>query len=51
VAVGAEKRAAVIAALAGGASKAAVSRTFGIKRSTLIDTLRRAGWTGGKGAA
>jgi len=41
-----EKLEAVIAALEGGASKAAVCRTFGIARSTLIDTLARAGWTG-----
>ncbi|HYD55850.1 MAG TPA: recombinase family protein [Burkholderiales bacterium] len=41
-----EKLEAVIAALNGGASKAAVCRTFGIARSTLIETLARAGWTG-----
>jgi DNA invertase Pin-like site-specific DNA recombinase len=41
-----EKLDAVIAALEGGTSKAAVCRTFGIARSTLIDTLARAGWTG-----
>lgn len=41
-----EKLEAVIAALEGGTSKAAVCRTFGIARSTLIDTLKRAGWTG-----
>jgi DNA invertase Pin-like site-specific DNA recombinase len=41
-----EKLEAVIAALEGGASKAAVCRTFGIARSTLLDTLARAGWTG-----
>jgi DNA invertase Pin-like site-specific DNA recombinase len=41
-----EKLEAVIAALDGGTSKAAVCRTFGIARSTLIDTLARAGWTG-----
>src|ERR1700759_4836295 len=35
VAIGAEKLGAVIAALDGGASKAAVCRTFGVKRSTL----------------
>ena len=34
-AIDAEKLAAVIAALDGGATKAAVCRTFGIKRSTL----------------
>lgn len=41
-----EKLEAVIAALESGTSKAAVCRTFGIARSTLIDTLARAGWTG-----
>jgi DNA invertase Pin-like site-specific DNA recombinase len=39
-----EKLEAVIAALDGGASKAAVCRTFGIARSTLVDTLARSGW-------
>ena len=38
---------AVIAALDGGATKAAVCRTFGIKRSTLIDSLARIGWSAG----
>jgi DNA invertase Pin-like site-specific DNA recombinase len=47
VAIGPEKLAAVIAALDGGASKASVCRTFGIRRSTLIDTLARAGWAPG----
>ncbi|WP_454018114.1 recombinase family protein [Azospirillum sp. Marseille-Q6669] len=41
-----EKLDAVLTALDGGASKAAVCRTFGIPRSTLIDTLARIGWTG-----
>ena len=41
-----EKLEAVIAALERGATKAAVCRTFGIARSTLLDTLARAGWTG-----
>lgn len=41
-----EKLEAVIAALNGGASKAAVCRTFGIPRSTLVDTLARVGWSG-----
>lgn len=40
-----EKLAAVTAALEGGATKAAVCRTFGIKRSTLIDSLARIGWS------
>ncbi len=43
----AEKLAAVTAALEGGASKAAICRTFGIKRSTLIDSLARIGWSVG----
>ena len=46
-----EKLEAVIAAPGGGTSKAAVCRTFGIARSTLIDTLARAGWTGAGPAA
>ena len=41
-----EKLKAVIAALESGTSKAAVCRTFGIPRSTLIDSLARTGWTG-----
>ena len=47
VAIDAEKMAAVVAALEGGATKAAVCRTFGIKRSTLIDSLARISWSGG----
>ena len=46
VAVETEKLAAVLAALEGGTSKAAVCRNFGIPRSTLLDTLARVGWTG-----
>jgi DNA invertase Pin-like site-specific DNA recombinase len=46
VAIKPEKLEAIIAALEGGAGKAAICRTFGIARSTLIDTLARAGWTG-----
>ena len=45
VAIDAEKLAAVMAALEGGATKAAVCRTFGIKRSTLLDSLARIGWS------
>lgn len=45
--IDAEKLAAVTSALDGGASKAAVCRTFGIKRSTLIDALARIGWSAG----
>jgi transposase-like protein len=37
----------VTAALDAGATKAAVCRTFGIKRSTLIDSLARIGWSVG----
>ena len=44
-AIDAEKLAAVTSALDSGASKAAVCRTFGIKRSTLIDALARIGWS------
>jgi DNA invertase Pin-like site-specific DNA recombinase len=47
IAIGAEKLAAVTAALESGATKAAVCRTFGIKRSTLIDSLARIGWSAG----
>ena len=43
-----EKMESVLAALESGTSKAAVCRTFGIPRSTLIDSLARAGWTGPK---
>lgn len=41
-----EKLAAIIAALDGGASKSAVCRSFEVKRTTLIDALARAGWSG-----
>jgi DNA invertase Pin-like site-specific DNA recombinase len=51
IAIETEKLEAVIAALEDGASKAAVCRTFGIARSTLIDTLARAGWTGAVSAS
>jgi hypothetical protein len=37
----------VIAALDAGATKAAVCRTFGIKRSTSIDSLARVCWSAG----
>ena len=36
----------IIAALEAGASKAAVCRTFSLARSSLINTLARAGWSG-----
>lgn len=44
-----EKLAAVLRALEAGATKAAVCRTFAIKRSTLLDTLARVGWPGPTG--
>ena len=43
--IGSEKLEAIILALNGGATKAAVCRTFGTKRTTLIETLARAGWS------
>ena len=45
--IDAEKLASITAALEAGATKAAVCRSFGIKRSTLIDTLTRIGWSAG----
>ena len=39
-----EKLAAILAALDGGMSKAAACRNFGVKRTTLIETLARVGW-------
>ena len=47
VAIDAEKLATVVASLDGGATKAAVCRTFGVRRSTLIDSLARIGWSPG----
>jgi len=41
-----EKLEAVLAALDGGMSKAAVCRNFSVKRTTLIETLARLGWSG-----
>ena len=41
-----EKLDAIIAALGGGMSKAAVCRNFGVKRTTLIETLARVAWRG-----
>jgi DNA invertase Pin-like site-specific DNA recombinase len=43
----AEKVEAITKALDQGASQASVCRSFGVARSTLIDSLRRAGWTRG----
>ena len=39
-----EKLEAIVAALDGGMSKAAVCRNFSVKRTTLIETLARVGW-------
>ena len=41
-----EKLDTIIAALDDGMSKAAVCRNFGVKRTTLIETLARVGWPG-----
>lgn len=41
-----EKLNTIIGALNGGMSKAAVCRNFGVKRTTLIETLARVGWQG-----
>lgn len=46
-----EKRDAIITALNAGMSKAAVCRNFGVKRTTLIETLARVGWTGSRGTS
>lgn len=46
-----EKLEAIIAALNSGMSKAAVCRNFGVKRTTLIETLARIGWTGSGGTS
>ena len=46
VAIDAEKL-VVVAALDSGATKAAVCRSFGIKRSILIDSLARISWSTG----
>ncbi|MCC4622665.1 recombinase family protein [Xanthomonas cassavae CFBP 4642] len=50
-AITSEKLDAIVAALNGGMSKAAVCRNFGVKRTTLIETLARIGWTGSRGAS
>src|SRR3546814_16368097 len=42
--IAAEKVQLIVAALSNGASKASVSRTFRVPRSTLSDTLQRLGW-------
>ena len=41
-----EKLDTIVAALNGGMSKVAVCRNFGVKRTTLIETLARIGWSG-----
>jgi DNA invertase Pin-like site-specific DNA recombinase len=41
-----EKVEQIIRALEGGTSKASICRSFKVARSTLLDTLKRAGWTG-----
>jgi DNA invertase Pin-like site-specific DNA recombinase len=41
-----EKVEQIIRALEGGTSKASVCRSFKVARSTLLDTLKRTGWTG-----
>jgi DNA invertase Pin-like site-specific DNA recombinase len=43
-AIAGEKLETILAALNGGMSKAAVCRNFGVKRTTLIETLARMGW-------
>jgi len=44
LAITGEKLDAILAALNGGMSKAAVCRNFGVKRTTLLETLARVGW-------
>jgi DNA invertase Pin-like site-specific DNA recombinase len=44
LAITGEKLDAIIAALDGGMSKAGVCRNFGVRRTTLIETLSRVGW-------
>jgi DNA invertase Pin-like site-specific DNA recombinase len=44
-AIDSEKLEQIVAALENGVSKASVCRTFKIPRTTLIDTLRRVGWS------
>ncbi len=48
--IDAEKIEQITAALAAGASKASVCRTFNVPRSTLTDTLERIGWSAPKAA-
>ncbi|WEE29317.1 recombinase family protein [Aeromonas hydrophila] len=51
LAITGEKLDAIIAALDGGMSKAAVCRNFEVKRTTLIETLARVGWRGAEKSA
>lgn len=44
LAITGEKLESIIAALDGGMSKAGVCRNFGVRRTTLIETLSRVGW-------
>lgn len=46
--IDAEKLEQITAALAGGAGKSSISRTFNVPRSTLADTLARTGWAASK---
>ena len=46
LAIAGEKLDAILTALDGGMSKAAVCRNFEVKRTTLIETLARVGWRG-----
>jgi len=50
-ALSAEKVEAIVKALDDGASQASACRSFGVPRSTLIDSLKRVGWTRGKAKA
>ena len=45
--IDAEKLATITSALDAGVTRATVCRSFGIKRSTLIDSLARIGWSAG----
>ena len=45
LAITGEKLEAITAALNDGMSKAAICRNFGVKRTTLIETLARIGWS------
>ena len=45
--IDAEKLATIVGALENGATKTAVCRSFNVKRSTLIDSLARIGWSAG----